>query len=762
MSTSYRLCPDGLYNYAVDIWSCGCILAEMLGRNPLFPGKNFVHQLSLVFDVIGSPVESDVRHIVNHEAKKFLASQSGKNKIPFRKIYPNASSDAWALLDCLLVFNPEQRLTVDEALMAPYLVGAGLPASAEFPPISPDFEFSFESNASATRHQLKHMISLEAASFRREQQALRRAELGEPAAEATPPTKPVTSAQEQLRQQEESKAKDSRQMGRNPSSGALNNSRSASAPRMRPSASASTLNKPTDAGVPRKPAVHNSKPPLVHPQPHGQSQSHHRSDSSVASNSSTVDNRAAHPHHHHNHSSSERDDSAADTVDMQRSASQFPNGSSGPRQSVDGYDLLFRPKPSSAAPLPAAEAFAEQPRLSEKMSIPEMIAQITAATAVDQFQNVSLQNYGSPGPKSPAKSLRYSAHLAAHTSQADYELVHSPSKGGGDSSRSGPPLEAARSPERRSIQQTYMSPQRIVNRHSISRFEGKEDDCMSPQLAGSRPGTAANNRSPMLPLYNSMAGLFDRSDRHRDQDSTSLLHYGAGPTDLPFDKSNTAKRSSSEEEEEEGDGSSTDSSDAGTLQKVHVYSDSRVSATQYAHKAVVAQPAPHRAVYGNADHSAGHRSEYTAKAEAEEDAKYSSYLRGVAAQQSPVHREDAPAFKQHTDVLAGGAALGAGQAKKKITVAKSPKFSTMSWQRGRDAAQPAVPPNVTGTLGADKRSTSNLRGHLPARDERQDDAADRTAANKAPAKVPSYMSATGSYANKTNARSESAPRGSRR
>lgn len=54
------LCPDGLYTYAVDMWSVGCIFAELLGRKPLFPGKNFVHQLTLIFDVIGPPKPAEV------------------------------------------------------------------------------------------------------------------------------------------------------------------------------------------------------------------------------------------------------------------------------------------------------------------------------------------------------------------------------------------------------------------------------------------------------------------------------------------------------------------------------------------------------------------------------------------------------------------------------------------------------------------------------------------------------------------------------
>ncbi len=166
-SPELMLCPDGLYSFPVDVWSCGCILAEMLGRNPLFPGKTFIHQLSLCFDVIGTPQNADVQHIVNSEAREFLQSQRNKRKVAFSTLYPTAESSAWRLLDQFLQFNPDKRITVDDALQSSYLRGVGQPISLYFPPVSPDFAFPFE-NPNITRHELKKLIAAEVISFRRE------------------------------------------------------------------------------------------------------------------------------------------------------------------------------------------------------------------------------------------------------------------------------------------------------------------------------------------------------------------------------------------------------------------------------------------------------------------------------------------------------------------------------------------------------------------------------------------------------------------
>jgi serine/threonine protein kinase len=50
------------YTPAIDTWSIGCIFAEMLTGKPLFPGKNVVHQLDLMTDLLGTPsAESTAR-----------------------------------------------------------------------------------------------------------------------------------------------------------------------------------------------------------------------------------------------------------------------------------------------------------------------------------------------------------------------------------------------------------------------------------------------------------------------------------------------------------------------------------------------------------------------------------------------------------------------------------------------------------------------------------------------------------------------------
>lgn len=138
----------------------------MLLRKPLFPGKNFIHQLTLIFEVIGSPKQREVTHIQNAQAKKFIESQSGKEKVSFRTVFPNASEDALELLEALLVFDPNNRIDAESVIEVPYIRTVASPRSLEFPSVSGDFDFAFEKISS--KGQLKQMILDEALSFKRE------------------------------------------------------------------------------------------------------------------------------------------------------------------------------------------------------------------------------------------------------------------------------------------------------------------------------------------------------------------------------------------------------------------------------------------------------------------------------------------------------------------------------------------------------------------------------------------------------------------
>ena len=116
------------YAAAIDMWSVGCVLAEILGRAPLFPGKDFIHQMRLIIETLGSPEEHDMNFMTSMYARRYIQSLPRKPKVDFAQLYPKANPLAIDLLDKMLVFNPERRINVDDALAHPYLASLHDPA----------------------------------------------------------------------------------------------------------------------------------------------------------------------------------------------------------------------------------------------------------------------------------------------------------------------------------------------------------------------------------------------------------------------------------------------------------------------------------------------------------------------------------------------------------------------------------------------------------------------------------------------------------
>ncbi|XP_061995668.1 mitogen-activated protein kinase homolog MMK2 [Rosa rugosa] len=150
------------YTAAIDIWSVGCILGEIMTRRPLFPGKDYVHQLRLITELIGSPDDSSLGFLRSDNARRYVRQLPQYAKKDFSVGFPNMSAGAVDLLEKMLIFDPNRRITVDEALCHPYL--APLHDINEEPVCPSPFSFDFE-QPSFSEENIKELIWRESVKF---------------------------------------------------------------------------------------------------------------------------------------------------------------------------------------------------------------------------------------------------------------------------------------------------------------------------------------------------------------------------------------------------------------------------------------------------------------------------------------------------------------------------------------------------------------------------------------------------------------------
>lgn len=132
------------YTKAVDVWSVGCIFAEMFFRKPFFPGVDYVNQLKLILAMMGTPSKEYFERVGNQMVRKFLEGLPHVKKTPLQSMFPKASPLALDLLDRMLDWNPETRITIEEALAHPFL--ATYHDVADEPSCVP-FNYAFEIEA---------------------------------------------------------------------------------------------------------------------------------------------------------------------------------------------------------------------------------------------------------------------------------------------------------------------------------------------------------------------------------------------------------------------------------------------------------------------------------------------------------------------------------------------------------------------------------------------------------------------------------------
>jgi mitogen-activated protein kinase 7 len=149
---------------SVDVWSVGCILAELLGGRPFFKGRDYVDQLNQILHYLGTPNEETLSRIGSPRAQEYVRNLPFMPKIPFQRLFPNANPDALDLLDRMLAFDPSARISVEEALEHPYL--AIWHDASDEPSCPTTFDFHFEVVDDV--HEMRRMIYEEVVRFRQQ------------------------------------------------------------------------------------------------------------------------------------------------------------------------------------------------------------------------------------------------------------------------------------------------------------------------------------------------------------------------------------------------------------------------------------------------------------------------------------------------------------------------------------------------------------------------------------------------------------------
>lgn len=121
------------YGTAVDIWSCGCIFAELHTRRPLFKGVSEVDQLARILECIGVPDEADWPTSISLPRMSFR--QDPKKSLEL--LVPQADEVALGMLKKMLIFQQSQRITALQALGDPYFDGFQLPSEIAASSLTP-------------------------------------------------------------------------------------------------------------------------------------------------------------------------------------------------------------------------------------------------------------------------------------------------------------------------------------------------------------------------------------------------------------------------------------------------------------------------------------------------------------------------------------------------------------------------------------------------------------------------------------------------
>lgn len=145
----------------VDIWSVGCIMAEMINGKTLFKGKDYMDQLTQIMKVTGVPGPEFIQKLDTPEARSYMKGLPAYPRKNFTTLFPRVSDKCIDLLEKMLVLDGDERPTAELALEHPYFDSLRDPE--DFPEPMP-YDDSHD-NATMSLEEWKRLCFKEVRSF---------------------------------------------------------------------------------------------------------------------------------------------------------------------------------------------------------------------------------------------------------------------------------------------------------------------------------------------------------------------------------------------------------------------------------------------------------------------------------------------------------------------------------------------------------------------------------------------------------------------
>lgn len=148
------------YHLPVDIWTVGCVMAEFAMQRPLFSGRDYIHQLSLLVGTISVRSIEFVEES-GSSALGFLSELVSKNQPltrPLSRVLSMLPPDGIDVVEKMLAFDPKERLTAREALQHPFFGPVGGESQSVYPRPPSGVDLSFDLQCDISEAQLRRKI----------------------------------------------------------------------------------------------------------------------------------------------------------------------------------------------------------------------------------------------------------------------------------------------------------------------------------------------------------------------------------------------------------------------------------------------------------------------------------------------------------------------------------------------------------------------------------------------------------------------------